>query len=49
MIHKIFLSHNYNDKPLVEKVALKLAAYSVMAKCFTTPGQFVPATALSTK
>lgn len=25
MAHKIFLSHNYNDKPLVEPVALKLA------------------------
>lgn len=25
MTHKIFLSHNYNDKPLVEAVALKLA------------------------
>lgn len=26
MAHKIFLSHNHNDKPLVESVALKLAA-----------------------
>lgn len=26
MPHKIFLSHNHNDKPLVEPVALKLAA-----------------------
>jgi len=26
MAHKIFLSHNHNDKPLVEAVALKLAA-----------------------
>lgn len=25
MSHKIFLSHNYNDKPLVEAVALRLA------------------------
>ena len=25
MGHKIFLSHNHNDKPLVEAVALKLA------------------------
>lgn len=25
MSHKIFLSHNFNDKPLVESVALKLA------------------------
>lgn len=26
MAHKIFLSHNHNDKPLVEAVALRLAA-----------------------
>jgi hypothetical protein len=26
MSHKIFLSHNHNDKPLVESVALKLAS-----------------------
>jgi hypothetical protein len=26
MAHKIFLSHNHNDKPLVEAVALKMAA-----------------------
>lgn len=26
MAHRIFLSHNHNDKPLVEAVALKLAA-----------------------
>jgi hypothetical protein len=26
MSHRIFLSHNYNDKPIVEAVALKLAA-----------------------
>ena len=26
MAHKIFLSHNHNDKPMVEGVALKLAA-----------------------
>ena len=26
MPHKVFLSHNHNDKPLVEAVALKLAA-----------------------
>ncbi len=26
MAHKIFLSHNHNDKPLVEPVAVKLAA-----------------------
>ena len=25
MAHKIFLSHNHNDKPLVEAVALKLS------------------------
>ena len=25
MSHKIFLSHNYNDKPLVEPIAIKLA------------------------
>ena len=26
MAHKIFLSHNRNDKPLVEPIALKLAS-----------------------
>ena len=45
MAYRIFLSHNYKDKPLVETVALKLAGIFGRDQVFMTLGRFVQGTA----